>query len=90
MSCLGGVYENIDNMLEKKREIISASESDPFEVFYNEVKDIVTKRWNKMTMPLHLLAYALHSKTIIRKCCLYLVEQPQTRIMKWYRYIRQL
>eukprot|EP00253_Pinus_taeda_P026903 PITA_26903 len=62
MPCLGEVYENIDSMLEKIREIIKASEHDPFEVFYNEVKDIVTKRWNKMTTPLHLLAYALHPK----------------------------
>jgi hypothetical protein len=43
MPCLGEVYENIESMLEKIREIIRASESDPFEVFYNEVKDIVTK-----------------------------------------------
>jgi hypothetical protein len=62
MPCLGEVYENIDSMLEKIREIIRASENDPFEVFYNEVKDIVTKRWNKMTTPLHLLAYSLHPK----------------------------
>ena len=63
MPCLGEVYENIDSMLERIREIIRASESDPFEVFYNEIKDIVTKRWNKMTTPLHLLAYALHPKS---------------------------
>jgi hypothetical protein len=62
MPCLGEVYENIDSMLEKIREIIRASESDHFEVFYNEVKEIVTKRWNKMTTPLHILAYALHPK----------------------------
>ena len=62
MPCLGEVHENIDSMLERIRKIIKASECDPFEVFYNEVKDIVTKRWNKMTTPLHLLAYALHSK----------------------------
>ena len=49
-------------MLERIREIIKASQSDPFEVFYNEIKDIVTKRWNKMTTSLHLLAYALHPK----------------------------
>jgi hypothetical protein len=62
MPCLGEVYEIIDSMLEKIREIIKASENDPFEVFYNEVKDIVIKRWNKMTTPLHLLAYSLHPK----------------------------
>ena len=49
-------------MVERIREIIRASENDPFETFYYEVKDIVTERWNKMTTPLHLLAYALHPK----------------------------
>eukprot|EP00253_Pinus_taeda_P004499 PITA_04499 len=60
--CLGEVYENIDSMLERIREIIRASENDPDETFYYLAKDIVTKRWNKMTTPLHLLAYALHPK----------------------------
>ena len=49
-------------MLERISELIKASTSDPFEVFYNEIKDIVTKRWNKMTTAVHLLAYALHPK----------------------------
>ena len=56
--CLGEVYENIDSMLERIREIIKASENDPFETFYYLLKD----RWNKMTTPLHLLAYAMHPK----------------------------
>eukprot|EP00253_Pinus_taeda_P014332 PITA_14332 len=60
--CLGEVYENIDSMLEKIRKIIKASENDPYETFYYLVKDIVTERWNKMTTPLHFLAYALHPK----------------------------
>lgn len=60
--CLGEVYENIDSMLERIREIIRASENDPYETFYYLVKDIVIERWNKMTTPLHLLAYALHPK----------------------------
>ena len=58
---LGEVYEGIDSMIEKIREVINAKEKDPDEVFY-EVKDILTKRWNKMTTPLHLLAYALNPK----------------------------
>jgi len=62
MPCLGEVYENIDSMLERIREIIKENDNDPFETFYNKVKDIVTERWNKMTTPLHLLAYALHPK----------------------------
>eukprot|EP00253_Pinus_taeda_P031593 PITA_31593 len=60
--CLGEVYENIDSMLERIREIVKASENDPYETFYYLVKDIVIERWNKMTTPLHLLAYALHPK----------------------------
>eukprot|EP00253_Pinus_taeda_P025286 PITA_25286 len=60
--CLGEIYENIDSMLERIREIIRASENDPHETFYYLVKDIVTERWNKMSTPLHLLAYALHPK----------------------------
>eukprot|EP00253_Pinus_taeda_P010692 PITA_10692 len=60
--CLGEVYENIDSMLERIRELIRASENDPYETFYYLVKEIVTERWNKMTTPLHLLAYALHPK----------------------------
>lgn len=47
MPCLGEVYENTDTMLERMREIIKASESDPFEVFYNEIKGIVTKSGTK-------------------------------------------
>jgi hypothetical protein len=62
MPCLGEVYESIDSMLERIREIIKDNDDDPLELFYHEVKDIVTKRWNKMTTPLHLLAYALHPK----------------------------
>jgi hypothetical protein len=62
MPCLGEVYENIDSMLERISEIIKSNDDDPLELFYHEVKDIVTKRWNKMTTPLHLLAYALHPK----------------------------
>jgi hypothetical protein len=62
MLCLGKVYESIDSMLERIREIIKANDDDPLELFYNEVKDIVTKRWNKMATTLHLLAYALHPK----------------------------
>ena len=60
--CLGEVYENIDSMLKRIRKIIRASKNDPLETFYYLVKDIVTERWNKMTTPLHLLAYALHPK----------------------------
>eukprot|EP00253_Pinus_taeda_P014475 PITA_14475 len=62
MPNLGEVYEGIDSMIEKIRLVINAKENDPDEIFYREVNDILTKRWNKMTTPLHLLAYALNPK----------------------------
>ena len=59
---MGDVYEGIDSMIEKIRVVINAKEQDPNEVFYKEVKDILTKRWNKMTTSLHLLSYARNPK----------------------------
>ena len=59
---LGEVYKGIDSMIEKIRVVINAKEQDPNEVFYKEVKNILTKRWNKMTTSLHLLAYAVNPK----------------------------
>ena len=59
---LGEVYEGIDSMIEKIRVVINVEEQDPNEVFYREVKDILTKRWNKMTTSLHLLAYIVNPK----------------------------
>ena len=41
MPCLGEVYEIIDSMLERIREIIKANDDDPLELFYHEMKDIV-------------------------------------------------
>eukprot|EP01018_Ginkgo_biloba_P010022 Gb_31670 [translate_table: standard] len=47
-------------MLEKIREVIRLEEKDESETFYNKIQDIIVKRWNKMTTPLHALAYALN------------------------------
>eukprot|EP01018_Ginkgo_biloba_P033873 Gb_14371 [translate_table: standard] len=60
--CLGEVYEGMDSMLEKIREVIRLEEKDESETFYNEIQDIIVKRWNKMTTPLHTLAYALNPR----------------------------
>jgi hypothetical protein len=49
-------------MIENIRVVINAKEQDLDEVFYREVKYILTKRWNKMTTSLHLLAYAVNPK----------------------------
>ncbi|KAH9296658.1 hypothetical protein KI387_044238 [Taxus chinensis] len=61
-ACIGEIYDGIDSMLEKIRDIIQQKEQDPEEKFYSEVKNVIMRRWNKMTTPLHLLAYALNPK----------------------------
>ncbi|KAH9320716.1 hypothetical protein KI387_015355, partial [Taxus chinensis] len=61
-ACIGEIYDDIDSMLEKIHDIIQAKEQDPEENFYSEVKNVIVKRLNKMTTPLHLLAYALNPK----------------------------
>eukprot|EP01018_Ginkgo_biloba_P032697 Gb_28316 [translate_table: standard] len=37
-------------------------EKDESETFYNEIRDIIVKRWNKMTTSLHTLAYAMNPR----------------------------
>eukprot|EP01018_Ginkgo_biloba_P021896 Gb_29357 [translate_table: standard] len=61
-SCLGEVYEEMDSMIEKIMEVIKLEKKDESETFYNEIQDIIAKRWNKMTTPLHTLAYALNPR----------------------------
>eukprot|EP01018_Ginkgo_biloba_P025431 Gb_17885 [translate_table: standard] len=52
----------MDSMLEKIREVIRLEDKDESETFYNEIQDIIVKRWNKITTPLHTLAYALNPR----------------------------
>ena len=60
--CLGMVYDGIDSMIELMRDVINKKEKDPEETFFKEVKSICVEQWNKMTTPLHLLAFALTPK----------------------------
>ena len=60
--CLGEVYDGIDSMIEDIRNIINEKEQDPDEKFFKELQLIMIERWNKMTTPLHLLAFALSPK----------------------------
>ncbi|KAH9291990.1 hypothetical protein KI387_042820, partial [Taxus chinensis] len=57
--CLGEIYDSIDSMIEKIKAVINAKEQDPEETFFKQVQSILIERWNKMTTPLHLLAFAL-------------------------------
>ena len=65
---LGDVYEGIDSMIEKLRWSSMSRSMTRMKFFYKEVKDILTKRWNKMTTSLHLLAYAMNLKYYLQSC----------------------
>lgn len=62
--CLGDVYDGMDTIVEKVKHSTQAHESDPTkcEALCSKVKAIIIHRWEKMTTPLHLLAYALSSR----------------------------
>jgi len=60
--CLGEVYDGIDSMIEKMKAIINEHERDPRDTFFNQIHQIIEERWDKMTTPLHLLAFALSPK----------------------------
>ena len=57
--CLGEVYDGVDPMIEDIRAIINEKEQDLDEKLFKELQVIMVERWNKMTTPLHLLAFAL-------------------------------
>jgi len=52
---LGEMYDGIDNMLKNVSDVIMAKELvDPTERLCDKIKKKATKKWNKMTTPLHL------------------------------------
>ena len=59
--CLGDVYDGMDTMVEKVKLSIQAHETNlrECEALCKKVEDIIHHRWERMTTPLHLLAYAL-------------------------------
>lgn len=67
--CLGEIYDGIDSMIEKIKQVINEKEQDPQETFFKQVQKIINERWNKMTTPLHLLAYALTPKYYSSQYC---------------------
>ena len=56
-------------MLEKIKQVINENEQDPQETFFKQVQAIIVERWNKMTTPRHLLAYALMPKYYSSQYC---------------------
>ncbi|KAI3524020.1 hypothetical protein L1887_02614 [Cichorium endivia] len=56
---MGEIYERMDNML---GEIKDAMQENKFSSYYSHIETIVLARWEKMTIPLHCLGFALSPK----------------------------
>lgn len=79
--CLGEIYDSIDSMLEKIKQVIN-EEQDPQETFFKQVQKNIFERWNKMTTPLHLLANALIPKYYSAQYCSLTGRLPPYRDME--------
>ncbi|KAL4566504.1 hypothetical protein LXL04_030620 [Taraxacum kok-saghyz] len=55
------IYERMDNMMGQIKEAMTLRDNK-FSIYYPEVEGIVVQRWDKMTIPLHCLGYALNPK----------------------------
>ncbi|PWA68651.1 hypothetical protein CTI12_AA306470 [Artemisia annua] len=53
---MGEIYKKMDNMLGEIKDIMA---DNPYSRYYPEVEKIVLNRWEKMTIPLHCLGFAL-------------------------------
>ncbi|XP_076944593.1 uncharacterized protein LOC143615327 [Bidens hawaiensis] len=56
---MGEIYEKMDNML---GEIKDAMEENMFSMYYEQIRSIISERWDKMSIPLHCLGFALTRK----------------------------
>nr|KAJ0221091.1 hypothetical protein LSAT_V11C200051740 [Lactuca sativa] len=55
------IYERMDNMMGQIKEAMTMRDNK-FSMYYNKVEEIVLERWDKMTIPLHCLGFALNPK----------------------------
>ena len=60
---MGEIYERMDNMLGAIKEAVVRSK---FHDSFYQLEDIVLKRWEKMTIPLHCLGFALNPRFYVR------------------------
>ncbi|XP_076934549.1 uncharacterized protein LOC143600881, partial [Bidens hawaiensis] len=56
---MGEIYEKMDNMVDEIKDIMIENK---FSTYFPEINKIVVARWNKMTIPLHCLGFALSPK----------------------------
>jgi hypothetical protein len=58
---MGEIYERMDCMVSEIKDIMT-KDDNPHKDDFVEVESIIIGRWEKMNLPLHCLAYALHPK----------------------------
>ncbi|KAK9048331.1 hypothetical protein SSX86_032706 [Deinandra increscens subsp. villosa] len=56
---MGEIYEKMDNMLGEIKEVMAES---IYACYFSKVEEILLKRWEKMTIPLHCLGFALNPR----------------------------
>ncbi|KAJ9567218.1 hypothetical protein OSB04_003184, partial [Centaurea solstitialis] len=61
---MGEVYERMDNMLGEIKDVMKENK---FSMYYDEIERIVVARWDKMTIPLHCLGFALNPRFYDRR-----------------------
>lgn len=55
------IFERMDNMMGQIKEAMTMRDNK-LSMYYSEVEKIVVERWEKMTIPLHCLGFALNPK----------------------------
>ncbi|KAJ9560251.1 hypothetical protein OSB04_005411 [Centaurea solstitialis] len=56
---MGGIYERMDDMLGEIKDVMK---ENTYSSYYPDVEKIVVTRWDKMTIPLHCLGFALNPR----------------------------
>lgn len=56
---IGEIYEKMDNMLGEIKDVM---QDNQYASYYSKVESIVLARWEKMTIPLHCLGFALNPR----------------------------
>nr|KAJ0227764.1 hypothetical protein LSAT_V11C100021960 [Lactuca sativa] len=62
---MGEIYERMDNMLGEIKDVIRENK---YASYYPQVEKILLDRWEKMTIPLHCLEFALNPKYYDKYC----------------------
>ncbi|KAL7606588.1 hypothetical protein Lser_V15G19453 [Lactuca serriola] len=61
---MGEIYERMDNMMGKIKDIMQES---TYASYYEQVEKIILTRWEKMSIPLHCLGFALNPRFYDRR-----------------------